>query len=83
MTPVNIAVFCRDGEKTSVSIAWMLSASLQAHHDWEEAEPIDNLCRAFWSRATCAGKHCKECDLKDELHIDILEEIKRFMAEEE
>ena len=59
VTPVNIAVFCRAGEKRSVSIAWMLSASLRLHLGWEEAEPIDHLCRAFWGRKTSAGKIAK------------------------
>ena len=82
LTPVNIAVFCRSGEKRSVSIAWMLSASLQKHLGWEEAEPIDHLCRIFWGRRTCAGKDCKECDLTDELHQDIIVKMERYMAEE-
>ena len=82
VTPVNIAVFCGAGEKRSVSIAWMLSASLQKHLGWEEAEPIDHLCRIFWGRRTCAGMHCTECDLTDELHQDMIVQMARYMAHE-
>ena len=82
LTPVNIAVFCRAGEKRSVSIAWMLSASLQKHLGWEEAEPIDHLCRIFWGRRTCAGQNCKECDLLDQLHEDLIVKKLRYMAHE-
>ena len=66
----------------SVFIAWMLSASLQKHLGWEEAEPIDHLCRAFWARETCAGKDCNECDLTDELHQDIIVNKLRYIADE-
>ena len=79
VTPVNIAVFCRAGEKRSVSIAWMLSASLQKHLGWEEAEPIDHLCRIFWGRRTCAGMNCTECDLTDKPHQDMIVKMARYM----
>ena len=78
VTPVNIAVFCRAGEKRSVSIAWMLSASLQKHLGWEEAEPIDHLCRIFWGRRTCAGMNCTECDLTDKPHQDMIVKMARY-----
>ena len=82
LTPVNIAVFCKAGKKSSVSIAWMLSASLQMHLGWQEVEPIDHLCQAFWGRTTCAGKNCQECDLMDDLHQGIIVNMKSYMAEE-
>ena len=83
VTPVNIAVFCRAGEKRSVSIAWMLSSFLQVHLGWKQVEPIDHLCRIFWERRTsAAGKDCKECDLTDQLHEDIIVKKLRYMAEE-
>ena len=79
LTPVNIAVFCRAGEKRSVSIAWMLSALLQKHVGWEEVEPIDHLCRIFWGRRTCAGVNCSECDLTDGDHQNMIGHMSKYI----
>ena len=68
VTPVNIVVYCRAGEKRSVGIAWLLGAALQAHAGGKMAEPIEHLCSRFWGRRTCAGWRCRECDLSSAKH---------------
>ena len=80
VTPVNITVFCRAGEKRSVSIAWMLSEALKQHAGWQEAEPINHLCSRFWARKTCGGRDCAECDLTDDGHQDLVQSLEGMMA---
>ena len=74
-SPVTIAVFCRAGEKRSVGIAWMLSAALRQHLGWIEAAPVRHLCDRLWTRKTCAGWQCHECDLQSPLHAALIQRL--------
>lgn len=80
LTPVNITVFCRAGEKRSVSIAWLLSQALQKHAGWVMVEPVQHLCSRFWGRRTCAGIRCEECDLSSNRHHALVEKLKTYMS---
>ena len=80
LTPVNIAVYCRAGEKRSVSIAWLLSESLRQHGGWTEVEPIDHLCEEFWGRKTCAGRGCQECNIHSEAHERLVARMRSLMV---
>ena len=75
VTPVNIVVYCRAGEKRSVSIAWLLGKCLQQHAGGEMVEPINHLCSTFWGRRTCAGFRCSECDLSSASHASLVEDL--------
>ena len=79
-TPINIAIYCRAGEKRSVSFAWLLSESLKRHTDWKETEPIQHLCRRFWGRKTCAGLHCAECNISSDAHQDLIASMEGLMV---
>ena len=63
LTPVNIVVYCRAGEKRSVSIAWLLAEALEMHAGGKMVEPIQHLCKRFWGRRTCAAVGCDECTI--------------------
>ena len=80
LTPVNIAVYCRAGEKRSVSIAWLLNESLRQHGGWTEVEPIDHLCEEFWGRKTCAGRGCQECNIHSEAHERLVARMRSLMV---
>ena len=75
LRPVNIAFFCRAGEKRSVGIAWMLSAALRQHLGWIEAAPVRHLCDRLWTRKTCAGWQCHECDLQSPWHAELIQRL--------
>ena len=79
---MTIAVFCRAGEKRSVSIAWMMSVCLQKHLGWQEVEPIDHVCRVFWGRMACAGVNCAECDMADGAHQSMITRMVDYMRPE-
>jgi hypothetical protein len=80
LTPVNITVYCRAGEKRSVSIAWMLSQALRKHAGWDMVEPVQHLCSKFWGRRTCAGTRCEECDLSSQRHHALVEKLRDYMS---
>ena len=72
--PLRIAVFCRAGEKRSVSVAFILHEVLKAR-GWVPVEQIAHLCSRFWPRRTCAALNCQECDAKSESHRKLITEI--------
>ena len=80
VTPIDIVVFCRAGEKRSVSIAWLLSECLRRHAGWEEVEPIDPLCSCFWVRKTCGGVNCQECNLASGRHLELVEKLEPYFV---
>ena len=63
LTPVNIVVYCRAGEKRSVAISWLWAEALEMHTGGKMVEPIQHLCKRFWKRRTCAGVGCDECTI--------------------
>ena len=75
VTPVNIVVYCRAGEKRSVSIAWLLAKCLQQHARGEMVEPINHMGALNWARWTCAGFECVECDLSSARHASLVETL--------
>ena len=70
----NIVVFCRAGEKRSVSICWMLEAVLARLGYHKEAEPYHS-CRRLWGRKTCAAVGCRECDVRRPEHGALVRQI--------
>ena len=82
VTPVNIAVFCRAGEKRSVSIAWLLSECLKMHGFSEVEEPV-HLCNRFWGRKTCGGRNFPECDRDSAEHRAVIASLQTSVAEVE
>ena len=74
LTPVCIAVFCRAGEKRSVSIAWLISNVLR-RLNWTEVDATSHLCSRFWGRKTCGGTNCKECDTQSREHSRLVESL--------
>ena len=79
--PVNIAVYCRAGEKRSVSIAWLLSASLK-RRQWVELEPVRHLCSMFWRRKTCNLQDCHECDVSSDQHRELVDRLSMSLPED-
>ena len=72
--PLRIAVFCRAGEKRSVSVAFILHEVLKLR-GWVAVEQIAHLCSMFWPRKTCAALNCQECNSESESHRKLIRAI--------